>query len=300
MLFCLWISGLDSAFSYVEAINTNIMDFTKLPRPVSALIVTIMGISMTALFTTNIGWILFDMVDHYTSDYMVLAIVLMQCISVGWQFEADTTSAMSDGHRKAQKALGTLFWVPVVLLGFYAHFGFAANKEVALLVMIVTTMIACIVSKTVSGMTFSSWFYEIFGCGVGKLSMSITHLSNENGERSGWMPAFEFYFACAIKFINPAILTYMLFENFYGDVNSPYAEQPMDMQVLSSIIIVLMVFLVFVPMFICEYPEIFEHNIDLEFMADVIFEAKIRAEAKGKVLPTTEMSKINMDTNTQA
>jgi NSS family neurotransmitter:Na+ symporter len=84
MLFTLWISGLDSAFSYVEGINTNLMDFLKLPRPVTALIVTITGISLTAAFTTNIGWILFDLVDHYTSDYLVLGICLLQCVSVGW------------------------------------------------------------------------------------------------------------------------------------------------------------------------------------------------------------------------
>lgn len=84
MLICLWISGIDSAFSYVESITTNLIDFTKWPRFVCAAIVTAFGISLTAVFTTNIGWMLFDMVDHYTSDYLVLGIGLLQCVAVGW------------------------------------------------------------------------------------------------------------------------------------------------------------------------------------------------------------------------
>lgn len=115
--------------------------------------------------------------------------------------------------------------------------------------------------------------------------MSITSLSNGDMSRSWWMPAFEFYFALTIKYINPAILTYMLFENVYNDVKSPYAEQPMDMQVLASIVIVLMMLTLFVPMFLCEYPEIFDHNVDMEFMADVMYEKNIRDKHQGKILP---------------
>lgn len=256
-----------------------------------------MGIALSAVFTTNVGWVLFDMVDHYTSDYMILAIVLLQCISVGWQFEADTTSALSEGHKNAQKTLGVMYWIPVITLSFYAHFGFSENKEIALILMVLTTLIACIGSYGRSKMPAASWFFEIFQCGVGKLSMSITALSKPGDDtRSCWFIYFEIYFGVAVKFINPALLTYMLFENFAADVKSPYAEQPMEMQVYASIIIFIMLMILIAPMFVCDYPEIFKHNIDLEFMADVFFEARIRAQAQGKVAPSSvEMS--NAPTN---
>lgn len=225
LLFTLWLSGIDAAFSYVESITTNIIDATELPRAVAAGIVVMAGIILTSIFTTNAGWVLFDLVDHYTSDYIVLAIVLIQCISVGWQFEADTTAALTEGHKKAQKTLGVMYWIPVVTLGFYAHFGFDDNKEVALIIMCLTTLMACCTSYKRSEMPAASWFYEIFMCGVGKLSMSITSLSKPGDDtRDCWMGMFEIYFGVSVKFINPAILTYMLFENFCSDVKSPYAE----------------------------------------------------------------------------
>jgi len=83
-LLTLWISGLDASMSYIESVTTNIIDATDMPRWLVAGKVCLMGIALTAVFTTNIGWVLFDMVDHYTSDYLVLSIVLLQCISVGW------------------------------------------------------------------------------------------------------------------------------------------------------------------------------------------------------------------------
>lgn len=49
------------------------------------------------------------------------------------------------------------------------------------------------------------------------------------------------------------------------------------MQIYATIIIFALVLILTAPMFLCEYPEIFEHNIDLEFNADNVYEAKLRA-----------------------
>jgi len=91
--------------------------------------------------------------------------------------------------------------------------------------MILTTLMSCFMSFKVSGMNAMTWFYEIFMCGVNKLSMSITSLSGPTPEtRTWWMQPFEIYFGLCIKFVNPAILTYMLFEFIASDLNTPYAE----------------------------------------------------------------------------
>lgn len=109
--------------------------------------------------------------------------------------------------------MGAAFWIPVVVISFYAHFSFQQDKNVGIAVMILTTIISCFISFKVSGMTAMSWFYEILMCGVNKLSMSITSLSGPTPEtRTWWMPVFEVYFGLCIKFVNPAILTYMIFE----------------------------------------------------------------------------------------
>jgi hypothetical protein len=36
-----------------------------------------MGMALSAVFTTNFGWILFDLVDHYMSSYIIIAVGLM-------------------------------------------------------------------------------------------------------------------------------------------------------------------------------------------------------------------------------
>ena len=95
MIFCLllWIAGIDSAFCYVESLVTNFLDLMNenrmdgkslAKRALCAAMVCLMGIVITAVFTTNFGWVLFDMVEHYIADYLIVPIGLLQCVCVGW------------------------------------------------------------------------------------------------------------------------------------------------------------------------------------------------------------------------
>ena len=36
------------------------------------------------------------------------------------------------------------------------------------------------------------------------------------------------------------------------------------------------ILIIFIPMIMCSYPEQFKHNVNLEFMADNLYEAKLR------------------------
>lgn len=91
--FTVWLAGIDSAFCYVESLVTNFLDLMNenrmdskslMKRAACAMIVCLMGIIITAAFTTNFGWILFDMVEHYIADYLIVPIGLLQCVCVGW------------------------------------------------------------------------------------------------------------------------------------------------------------------------------------------------------------------------
>lgn len=62
------------------------------------------------------------------------------------------------------------------------------------------------------------------------------------------------------------------------------------MQIYATIIIFALILILTAPMFLCEYPEIFEHNIDLEFNADNVFEAKIRAMQGNKIADETQLT----------
>ena len=90
--FTIWMSGMDTAVGYTEGWVTNIIDHTGYSRTKVSIFVTITGIILSTLFTSNWGFVLLDTVDHFMSVYIVFSVALMQCISVGWIFERETTS----------------------------------------------------------------------------------------------------------------------------------------------------------------------------------------------------------------
>ena len=279
-IFCFFIflASIDSAFSYLEAIVTNICDEFKTNRTLTAAIVCLVGAAISAIFTTNWGWILFDLVDHYISNYIIIGVGFLQCVSVGWLFEYDSTAAYSVDHAKSMKYLSSIYWFSTIVICFYGNFGFPDYTSIGILCITITTMIAMAASKWASNMPFFSWYHEVVMSGVDKLSMSITSLSipGKPTERKLWMPLFETYFGLAIKYINPACLLWMLCENLANDLDAPYADQPAEMQLFSSVFIFISLLIIFGPMFMCNYPQRFEYNVNLEFNADNLYEAKLR------------------------
>ena len=262
----------------IEGVVTNIVDEFKTNRTLTAGIVCLLGALISAIFTSNWGWILFDLVDHYISSYIIIGVALIQCISVAWLFEYDSTAAMSIAHTKSMRYLSSIYWIFTITFCFYGNFGFPEETGLGMLLITIATLVALLVSYKVSGMAFDSWYHEVVMCGVDKLSMSITSLSipGKPEERTWWMPLFEAYFGITIKFVNPACLTWMLCDNLANDLDSPYADQPLEMQLFSSVFIFLALLIIVAPMFMCTYPQRFQYNINLEFNADALFEAKLR------------------------
>jgi SNF family Na+-dependent transporter len=181
----MYIAGITSAFSYAEGIVTNMMERPKssmcggkVYRPLEALFVCMIGMCGSVMFCTNWGWPIMDMVDHYLSDYIILGVGLLQCISVGWFFEYDTTAAMSEGHQKALRTQSVWYWVPVVICCFYGNYAEVEMKWIFVVVIVVLIIIGWIISKCKSGLSMNVWYHEIMLCGVDKLSMSITDLTD--------------------------------------------------------------------------------------------------------------------------
>ena len=229
----LWFAGIDSAISYVFANIQYYKDSNPgAPYPVLALFVCLQGVGISMMFCTNWGWILFDLVDHYLSDYCIILIGLLQCVGVGWVFEASSTANKTANHHRALKTLGIFFWVPVIIISFYGNFGFENGRYFGIGGLAVIMLVSMLASYCTSGMTFGVWYHEIFFAGVSKLSWSVTSIAYPDDDieyRAWWMPTFEAYFGLSVKFFNPALLTYMLFENLSNDLKSPYAEQPAQM-----------------------------------------------------------------------
>jgi len=109
----LFFTGITSGFGFVEAFVTNIIDQTAMARWKVALGVCMLGMALCASFTSNVGWILFDMTDHFITDYIVITVGILECVSVGWIFEQEKTACCSPLHRKSLKVLALIYWIPL-------------------------------------------------------------------------------------------------------------------------------------------------------------------------------------------
>ena len=266
----LFFTGLTSAAAYVEAFACNIMDQFKVERKIAISVTIVSGILLSLPFCSNFGWILFDLTEHYITSYIVIMVGILQCVSVGWLFEYDSTAARTVQHAKALKYLTCFFWVPILLLGFYANFFFPDNSFIGLLIGIPVTMFAVCMSwkmfrkdvkeEDLEKHGWSSFYHEIIYCGVDKLSMSITSLSDvelknkkEIIHRHWWMAPFETWFGLSLKFINPACLWFIFCHNLYQDFTSPYADQELRMHLFAMFYVVVALIIIIVPMFLCGY-----------------------------------------------
>jgi len=80
--------AIDSAFSLVEAINTTVLDKTKMKRQHIALVVCVLGFLAGIIYTTNAGLYMLDVVDHFVTSVSLIVIGILECIAIGWIYGA--------------------------------------------------------------------------------------------------------------------------------------------------------------------------------------------------------------------
>lgn len=71
------------------------------------------------------------------------------------------------------------------------------------------------------------------------------------------MTYFEGYFGFSIKFVNPAIFTFILFNNLADDLAAPYSLNVPTFHLIASSVVFLAGSLIVIPMFMCDHPEVF-------------------------------------------
>lgn len=86
----LFMLGIDSSFSAIEATSTVICDTTwgkRAPRMFVAFVLCIIGFVGSVPFCCNWGFIIFDVVDHYLCAYLLNLIGILQAFGCGWFFD---------------------------------------------------------------------------------------------------------------------------------------------------------------------------------------------------------------------
>ena len=86
LFLIIFLLGIASAFSLLEAMSTVVHDFVgnKIGRPIITLIITIACAATSIIYCLDIGLYLFDTVDHYINNYVMLALGAFECIGLSW------------------------------------------------------------------------------------------------------------------------------------------------------------------------------------------------------------------------
>lgn len=174
----LFMLGIDSAFSMVEATSTVICDTPSgkhIPRMFVAFALCFGGFLISIPFCTNWGYVLFDVIDHYLCAYLLIIVGIMQCFGVGWGFDAEDCLKKSEGHAKSLKYLTLSYWFITVVFPIL----FIAIEKPAMGIFItfgIMLVVSVIPSFFISGKSFGEWYNEIAMCGVRRIAISISML----------------------------------------------------------------------------------------------------------------------------
>lgn len=84
----LFVAGLSSAVSLVEAFACAITDKFSCNRKTTISIFCLFGFFASSIFTTRAGLSILDIVDHFINQYGLITGGLLECIFVGWILKA--------------------------------------------------------------------------------------------------------------------------------------------------------------------------------------------------------------------
>ena len=225
----LFLLGVDSAFSMVEAVATVLHDtqtFRNWNRTLIAFLLCLVGLAISALFCTNWGYILFDSIDHYLGNYLLLLVGILQCAGVGWAFDAENTANKSEAYAKSLNFLTYGYWFFVFVTGVWS-----IDKGTGKYGMLAFLGCLCCFVLPISFLyaetTVTAWYNDIVMCGVRRIGYSMSKLGRDNsgdekGQEKWYEQYFVFYWCITIKYLIPFVLWFILLYVIKKDVTKPY------------------------------------------------------------------------------
>jgi len=121
----IFLLGIDSAFSLLEAASTVIHDQLGhiFNRTIISGVLSIVGCAFSAIYCLDIGLNIFDVVDHYLNTYIMLIIGIFECVAVGWFYKFEVLKETLTPGGAYLASMG--YWVSLivgVILGFHVFF----------------------------------------------------------------------------------------------------------------------------------------------------------------------------------
>ena len=235
--FTLFLLGIDSSFSAIEATSTVICDTAwkgKAPRMFIVFILCLIGFLGSLPFCCNWGFILFDVVDHYLCAYLLLMIGVLQAFGCGWFFDLKKTMDKSEHHKKSLQILGFGYWICLLIIAIVTTILDA--QKWGFLFFAITLILICVGSffaAKKAPMDFYEWYNDILMCGVRRIAYSCSQVGRSDPmTKMWWEPAFALYWGLCIKFISPCVLFFMLLGILKNDIKEPYEGYSTGWQVI--------------------------------------------------------------------
>ena len=237
----LFLLGIDSAFSMVEATSTVISDLKTLqnvPKALIAFVICFAGFLFSIPFCTNWGFVLFDVIDHYLCTYLLFLVGIFQCFGVAWGFDVEACTSKSENHKKSLMYLSASFWFYLFVVGLV----FVLIEEIPIGIAVLVgglILFSLIPSFVISKLPFKQWYAQVCMCGVRRIAYSFTKLGRpkENpGQALWWEPAFALYWSISIKYFCPCVLWFLLVGNTRADIVKPYSGYAAHWQAIGLVV----------------------------------------------------------------
>jgi len=228
----LFLLGIDTAFSLVEAISTVVYDVAwgkKVPRKLTALIICCVGWAFSLLFVSSWGFTYFDVVDRYISVYLMFVLGIMQCFGAGWMFRYNKLTTKSD-NQTSIKLLTFIYWVTLIIIGPVTVFVFTPEMTgipmwVGIVIFWVMACLAICLSYVTKhkDCTGKDWYENVFLYGAHELAneLAVRHdeLRQEGAAAPWWQTCFIFWWGFSIKYFIPWALWQLMMWNFSADLD---------------------------------------------------------------------------------
>lgn len=207
----LFMLGIDSSFSAIEATSTVICDTAwsgKAPRMFIAFVLCVLGFVGSMPFCCNWGFILFDVVDHYLCAYLLIMIGILQAFGCGWFFDVQPTIAKSEGHKKSLYFISFTFWLVLIVIAGVTTF--MDYQKYGMIAFWVIYLICLLIGYFLSNLTLNRYYEDVMMCGVRKIAYSCSQMGRDDSQKMlWWEPLFCVYWGVLIKYINPMLLMFI-------------------------------------------------------------------------------------------
>ncbi len=87
--FCLFVAGISSSISIIEAFTAAMMDKFGTERKKVVTSVCIIGFLTSIIFTSQAGLHWISILDHFITNYGLVTVGILECILVGWLFNIE-------------------------------------------------------------------------------------------------------------------------------------------------------------------------------------------------------------------